>query len=184
MRSLFVPFSLLHLPAIAVPENPLIPDTWFQEITATDGSTQQSVVFTTIPGVGYTLFHSNDLESWAEIGRTYGLGHQFSAAMRETAPAPPPPDPQNPPIPAPVSAPASITVQASEGIAGGTVVSWPSLDNGSSVRYLVGGSMSAGWDNVPLFVQTYGTHQFFIFHPTGTTLPLIRTLPWDPGTRR
>jgi hypothetical protein len=73
----------------ATPENPLIPETWFQEMIASDGSTQQCIIFTTVPGVEYTFFHSNELEEWTEIGKTYGLGQEFAAAMRETAPAPP-----------------------------------------------------------------------------------------------
>ena len=159
------------LPLSATPENPLIPDAWFQEITATDGSTQQCVIFTTVPGVEYTFYHSHGLESWTEIGRTYGLGHQFSAAMRETAPAPPPPDPQNPPPPGSVSLPASITIKPSSGTAGGTVVSWPSVDHGNAVQYLITGTMATAWSSVPLFAETYGTHQFFISHTPGNTAP-------------
>ena len=146
MKHLLV-FSLLASTLFATPENPLIPSTWFQEITATDGSTQECIIFTTVPGVEYTFQHFNALETWTGIGKTYGLGQEFSAAMRETAPAPPPPDPQNPPPPAPVLGNASITIQPSSGSAGGTVVAWVSLDHGNSVRHLIAGSMVAAWNN-------------------------------------
>ena len=70
------------LPLSATPESSLIPETWFQNLTATDGSTQQCIIFTTIPGVEYTFFHSNNLKDWTEAGETYGLGQEFAAAMR------------------------------------------------------------------------------------------------------
>lgn len=159
------------LPICAAPDNPLIPDTWFQEIIATDESTQQCVIFTTVPGVEYTFYHSNALEEWTEIGKTYGLGQQFSAAMRETAPAPPPPDPENPPPPSAPLESASITIQASSGAAGGTVVSWASLDHGNATRHLITGNMASAWDTVPMFAEKHGTHQFFISHPSGSTVP-------------
>lgn len=155
----------------ASPENPLIPATWFQDITATDGSTQQCVIFTTVPGVEYTFHHSDDLVSWTEIGKTYGLGHQFSAAMMETAPPPPPADPENPPPPGPVLELASIIIQRSSGTAGGSVVSWPSLDHGNAVQYIITGNMVAAWDTVPVFAESHGTHQFFVSHPPGSTAP-------------
>lgn len=159
------------LPLTATPENPLIPPTWFQEIAATDGSTQHSVIFTTVPGVEYTFFHSHDLVEWTEIGKTYGLGHEFAAAMFETAPVPPPPDPENPPASPPVLANASITIQPSSGTAGGTVVSWASLDHGNAVSTLIAGNMAPDWNTVPLFAASSGGHQFFITHFSGTRIP-------------
>ncbi len=158
-------------PLSATPENPLLPVTWFQEIGATDGSTQQCIIFTTIPGVEYTYEFSRDLVEWAEIGKTYGLGQQFAAAMRETAPAPPPPDPENPPATPPALTSASITIQPSSGAAGGTVVSWASLDHGNAVSALIPGNMSADWQTVPLFTDAHGAHQFFIIHSTATAPP-------------
>ena len=171
MKNTFALLLFLSLPLSA--QEKLIPDTWFQDITASDGSTQQSIIFTTVPGVEYTFQHSNDLSTWTEVGETYGLGQQFAAAMRETAPAPAPPpaDPQNPPAPFVLPIPASLIIQPSSAVEGGTVVSWPSLDHGNSVQYLITGTMGTGWNNVPMFAQHYGTHYFFISHPTGTTTP-------------
>ncbi|QTN33680.1 hypothetical protein HZ994_15635 [Akkermansiaceae bacterium] len=172
MKSLFLlPFAITTLSA--TPENPLIPSTWFQEITATDGSTQQCVIFTTVPGVEYTFYHSDALETWTEIGKTYGLGHEFAAAMRETAPAPPPPDPENPPPMPPVPNSASIAIQASSGASGGTVVSWPSHDHGNAIQYLIAGNIASDWDTVPIFAASHGTHQFFITRPAGATTPPV-----------
>lgn len=159
------------LPLSATPENPLIPDTWFTDVTATDGSVQQCIIFTTIPGVEYTFYHSSTLEIWSEIGKTYGLGHQFSAAMRETAPAPPPANPTNPPPAGPILQPASITIKPSSGTAGGTVVSWPSLDHGNAVQFRIAGTMASAWSSVPIFAGSRGGHQFFISHTPGAMAP-------------
>ncbi|MEP5506446.1 MAG: hypothetical protein ABJZ54_10345, partial [Luteolibacter sp.] len=159
------------LPLSATPENSLFPSTWFQEISATDGSSQQCIIFTTVPGVEYTFYHSNDLASWTEVGKTYGLGHEFAAAMRETAPAPPPPDPQNPPPPAEPFVSASITLARSSGTAGGTVVSWPSLDHGNAVRHLITATMATEWDSIPIFAESHGTHWFAISHTPGNVAP-------------
>lgn len=159
------------LPLSATPENSLIPSTWFQEITATDGSTQQCIIFTTVPGVEYTFYHSNDLVSWTEVAQTYGLGHEFSAAMRETAPAPPPTDPQNlPPVPEPLVS-ASISIAPSSGAAGGTVVSWPSLDHGNAVRHLITATMATEWESVPIFSENHGDHWFAIAPITTSVTP-------------
>ena len=155
----------------AAQRSPLVPETWFQDLTAADGSVQQSVVFTTVPGVEYTFYHSDNLDVWAEVGKTYGLGHDFAAAMREVTPAPPPPDPQNPPAAPADLINASITIQSSSAIEGGTLVSWPSLDHGNAVRYLVTEDMAQEWDAVPLFVGSSTNYQFFISHPTGTIAP-------------
>lgn len=177
--SLWLPALLFAFPLQATPENPLVPATWFQEITATDGSTQHSVVFTTVPGVEYTFFHSHDLVEWTEIGKTYGLGHEFAAAMFETAPAPPPPDPENPPATPPAFTHASVTIQPSSGAAGGTVVSWASLDHGNAVNTLIPGNMAAAWQTVPLFAAAHGNHHFFIIHTTGDAAPPVENPQLD-----
>lgn len=159
------------LPLSASPEYSLIPSTWFQEITATDGSAQQCIIFTTVPGVEYTFYHSYDLVGWTEVAKTYGLGHEFAAAMRETAPAPPPADPQNPPpVPEPHIS-ASISIVPSSGAAGGTVVSWASLDHGNAVRYLITATMATEWEAIPIFAENYGDHWFAIVQTSTSATP-------------
>ncbi len=165
MRNLFLLFALLPSAITATPENPLVPDTWFQDLTAADGSIYQCVVFTTVLGVEYTFYHSSDLQAWTDIGKTYGLGHDFAAAMREITPAPPPPDPQNPPAAPADFINASITIQSSSAAEGGTVVSRPSLDHGNTVRYLVAEDMALEWDSVPLFVGSSANYQFLSATP-------------------
>ena len=167
------------LPLSATPESSLIPETWFQNLTATDGSTQQCIIFTTIPGVEYTFFHSNNLKDWTEAGETYGLGQEFAAAMRETAPAQPPPAPDNPPVGQPVPVNASITIQPSSGTAGGTVVSWASHDHGNSVRSLIPGNAVAEWQSDPFFAAIHGGHQFFIQYIASATAPPGNNPPLD-----
>ncbi len=172
--------SLLSaLPLSATPESPLIPETWFQNLTATDGSTQQCIIFTTIPGVEYTFFYSQDLLVWTEDGETYGLGQEFAAAMRKTAPAPPPPAPGNPPAGQPVPVNASITIQPSSGTAGGTVVSWVSLDHGNAVRVLIPGNAVAAWQSDPFFAAIHGGYQFFILYTADAVAPPENDPPLD-----
>lgn len=41
----------------------LLPEHWFEPLTALDGSSQQCLVFRTVPGVYYTVEHSLTLDS-------------------------------------------------------------------------------------------------------------------------
>jgi hypothetical protein len=103
-----------------------LPEHWFEQLTALDGSTQQCLVFRTIPGVFYTIEHSLTLDSWTEVTSVYGTGHEIPVAMREIVPPPP----QIPGQPAPLQAPASticLMLRRGESPDGGTFVSWRSL---------------------------------------------------------
>jgi hypothetical protein len=75
------------------------------------------------------------------------------------------------PPPSPDLANASITIQPSSGMDGGTVVSWPSLDHGNAISYLIAGTIASDWDTVSIFAAPHGSHQFFISHPIGTIAP-------------
>lgn len=54
MKNTILLLTITALPSFAVPGDPRIPETWFQDVTATDGSTQQSIVFTTTPAIRST----------------------------------------------------------------------------------------------------------------------------------
>ena len=83
-------------PSRSRPTDNSVPETWFQDLTAADGSVQQSVVFTTVPGVEYTFYHSDNLDAWADVGKTYGLGQEFAAAIAGSGSRPSATRPENP----------------------------------------------------------------------------------------
>ncbi len=151
------------------------PGSHFENIPAADASVLQCYVFQTTAGVSYQVEVSNDMQHWTTTDRVYGLGHEYVVTMREFTPAPPP-EPGVPP-PTPTSDPAksvSIRMQPSTGEAGGTVVAWPSLDNGSAVVVKIHGVMDAGWSSVPLYANRFGDYDFFVWHPDlATTPPLV-----------
>lgn len=64
------------LPLSASPENSLIPSMWFQEITATDGSAQQCIIFTTVPGAA-----EGAVVSWASLDHGSAVRYLITATM-------------------------------------------------------------------------------------------------------
>ena len=85
----------------------LLPERWIENIAATDGSVQQSLVFRTTRGVGYRVESSGDLVNWVHEEEIYGMGHEFVVPMRQFTPPPPLP-PGSPPValpPRPEAAP-------------------------------------------------------------------------------
>ena len=52
--------------------------------------------------------------------------------------------------------------------ASGTVLSWRSLDDGSSVIYRIAGQLHPDWSLSLLFSKRYDTHYFLIWHPNGS----------------
>lgn len=107
------------------------PESHFENVALADSSVQQCYVLQTTAGVRYTVESSNDLSHWTEQEEIYGLGNEYVVTMREYAPAPPPP-PGTPPTvrPAFPARNASLMLRRSAGPAGGTVISWRSLDHG------------------------------------------------------
>jgi hypothetical protein len=137
------------------------PEARFENIPATNASVLQCYVFQTSAGVGYQVEVSNDMLHWTATDEIYGLGHEYVVTMREFTPAPPP-EPGASPSPSP-SAPTkcvSIRMQPATGMAGGTVVAWPSLDNGSSVVVKIDGALDAGWSSIPLYANRFGDYDF------------------------
>lgn len=155
------------LPCVSASE--LLPARWFEELVATDGSTQRSLVFRTVPGVSYRVEVSDDLDSWETVSEIYGLGQEHPVPLVEMQPAPAG-GPAPPPVPPPTHY-ASIVLRRSSGSDGGLVLSWPSLDSGLPMKRSVAGSLVAGWDEVPLFADQFDDFHFFISHPGNPAPP-------------
>jgi len=163
-------------PAFSQSEDPILsarnlcPASHLENIPGTNGSVLECYVFKTTPGVGYQVEVSNDLTHWTTTDTVYGLGHEYVVTMREFAAAPPP-APGAPPS-TPPSVPAkcvSVRMQPAAGTESGTVVAWPSLDNGSAVMVKIDGILHAGWASVPLYAGGFGDYEFFVWHP-GTSI--------------
>jgi hypothetical protein len=70
-----------------------------------------------------------------------------------------------------------VRIQPSSEPAGGTVVSWASLDHGGPVNMLLAQNMAAGWNQVPLFWNRYGNHWFFILNQDLPAVPPAENMP-------
>lgn len=162
---------LLSATPLPAQEPGTAPAYWFENVPAGDGSIQASLVFTTIPGVQYTVETTHNLTDWMEVASLYGMGHEFVTPMREFT-APPPPDPNAPP-PAPW-APTSIVslrLTPSSDAAGGTVVSWISLDDETVRITLLPDALDTGWASLPFFSECYDAYYFFVSHPLASIPP-------------
>lgn len=148
--------------SVALPEN-FLPDGRIENLAATDSSVQQCYIFRTVPGVRYRVESSHDLAQWTPDEEIYGLGHEFSVAMREFTPAPETGGGSSS-LPASPVTNVSLLINPSSGTSGGTVVSWVSLDHGGPVTRLLSQSMSSDWERMPLFWERYGDHCFFILN--------------------
>lgn len=147
------------------------PDGHMENVPLPNDSVQQCYIFKTTAGVGYTVEVSNDLIHWTTQDEIYGLGNEYAVTMREFT-APPPPPPGTPPAEEPDPAKnASVSFQHASGGAGGTVVSWKSLDHGGPVSTRISGEIVAGWDQMPLFCERYDAYCFFILCSGATTSP-------------
>ena len=125
----------------------------------------------------YRVEVSDDLAEWSTESETYGMGYEFAIPVREAVP-PPPPGPGDPPAPiGPPVAFAALRMQRSSGAEGGTVVSWPSLDDGTAVSVFLEAEMHQDWQAIPLFAERYDDHEFFIWHPGNTTAPPAENPP-------
>jgi len=145
---------------------------WFENVSAEDNSVQRCLVFRTVPGVQYTIESSDSLGVWTEQYSIYGLGHEFVVPMVQVSSPPAPPPGDSPPSgPVDVTALVSLRMEPSSGEAGGTVVSWPSMDDGSAVIVRIPEILDPGWYNVPLFAERYGAYYFFISHPPWAVPP-------------
>ncbi|MCF7676091.1 MAG: hypothetical protein K9M97_12150 [Akkermansiaceae bacterium] len=161
--------TLLPLTGPARAQMPdLLPHYWQETLPATDGSYQRCLVFTTIPGVLYTVESSQDMLTWTAESTLYGMGHDFATPLFQTT-APPPPPAGDPPPPPPVPLPSfrlvSLRMQPADGTEGGTVVSWPSLSGSGGLICHIPEELTADWYGIPLYFESFGTWYFFVSHP-------------------
>lgn len=137
----------------------------FENISLADSSVQQCYVIEMTPGVHYTFEVSDNLGQWTPLEELYGLGGQYAVAMREFTPAPTPPPGTPPASPPAVATSVSLRIQPASGAAGGSVVSWRSLDHGGPVIVRISGEMDEEWNSIPIFWNQYGTYNFYFWHP-------------------
>ncbi len=179
MKSTLLLSLLLFLsPACPAAARDFLPEHWFETLPATDDSSQQCLVFRTTPGILYTVLESNDLQNWTPLSSPiYGLGHEVVVPIREILPAPPLP-PGSPPPPAFIPPThVSLVFRPAAGTAGGTVVSWRSLEGNHSLTFHIEQDLHPDWSTFPLFWQRYGDYYFFIAHfPTETAAPQANPL--------
>lgn len=125
----------------------------------------------------YTVESSNDLSNWTTQDELYGLGNEYVVTMREYLPPPP----GTPPIirPAPATN-VSLRVQPASGAAGGSAVSWPSLDHGGPVVVRIAGEMDAAWNRIPIFSNRFAAYNFFFWHPGVAAAPPAQNPPLGP----
>ncbi len=160
-----LPPVLLFLIVATTAARDFRPEAHLENISASDSSIQECYVFRTTAGVRYTVESSNDLTNWTVRDKIYGLGNEYVVSMRQFT-APPPPEAGAPPPTVLVpSWNASLMMRPASDPAGGTVVSWVSLDDGSPVIVRIAGAMDLAWASIPFFADHYGDYEFFIWHP-------------------
>jgi hypothetical protein len=161
---------IMGLPGLAFARE-LAPPIWFEDLPATDQSTQHCVVFKTVPGVRYTVESSPDLFTWTARDAVYGLGQEFVTPMYQFTPAPPASPGTLPITLAAPSYHASIKMEPATGDAGGIVVSWASLDDRGPRIVRIDGEMDPGWEQIPIYHDHFGQFNFFVWHPISTVSP-------------
>lgn len=134
------------------------PEIHQENMTAEDGSIQECKVFRTIPGVRYQVEFSRDNVNWTPGDEVYGLGHEYVVAIREIKAAPSP-------VSGSSSYNVSVVLQSVSDVAGGTMVSWGSLDGGGPRMVRIAGTLVEGWADFPLYADRYEAYDFFIHHP-------------------
>jgi hypothetical protein len=161
MKLRFLSLHLLTLASLCARD--FRPESHSENITLPDASIQECSVFTSIAGVGYTIESSTDLTQWSTQDAFYGTGGQHVVTLRQFK-APPPAPPGTPPVATgPQAINASLWIQRSTG--GGTLLSWPSLDQDGPMVYKISAEMAAGWNTATGFVEHYGNYEFYLSHP-------------------
>jgi len=143
-----------------------LPQTWFEDVSASDDSIQKCYVFPTLPGVLYTVETSHDMLDWTAVDEVYGLGSEHVVSMYEYTPPPPAPPGSGAPLPHPPPARhVSLCIQPCSGVEGGTLVSWASLDNGQAIKKRLAQALTVNWQTQPFFWHRYGNFNFTIQNP-------------------
>ena len=163
-------FLLSVTPALA---RDFRPATHMEYLPAGDSSVKECYVIQTTAGVGYTVQSSEDLTTWTAEDSFYGLGGEYLVTMRESTPAPPLPLGTPPAVRPPPTTNVSLRMNRASGAAGGTVVSWASLDDGGPRKVRILGEMVAGWNAIPFYAERFGDFDFFIMHQLPTIAPPV-----------
>ncbi len=163
-------FGVLFSPPLLRAQIPVVPDVpprhWIEEVADASGSGDiVSLVFSTIPGVGYSMQTSVDLAEWQTLDQTYyGLGQEVVPMFAKSPAATggggggsggEPPQPVQPTV--------NVSLVMRRVTGGGVVLSWRSLDTGTAVQhYLPSDYAAAEWDQMPLYWNSFGTYSFMI----------------------
>lgn len=172
-RALSVFAAALWAAAAADPQMPeLLPRYWQENLSDVNGTLTRCLVFTTVPGVLYTVEYSNDLTHWTADNTIYGMGHDFATPMIGTTLVTAPSGGGGPP-PAPVAAIrlVSLRLEPADDSAGGTVAAWRSLETQGALIYRIPETMAEEWQGVPLYAESFGAFYFFVAHSVGATTP-------------
>ncbi len=149
------------------------PEAYLETIPAADSSVQECYVFRTTAGVRYTVESTNNLIDWTAQEEIYGLGNEYVVTMRQFTPPPPPP-PGGPPILfSPPAKNVSIQMQRCATAEGGTLISWPSLDQSGPISVWIAGEMAPEWFQIPLYCERFDRFYFFIWNPSSTAAPPV-----------
>lgn len=147
------------------------PPCWVENFTHEDQSVSRVLVFSTVPGVSYTVETSHDLQQWTKDQTFYGLGQDIAISMIQTAaaPNPPPSAPPGTPVPVPMSFVSLLMRPASTG---GLILSWRSLDHQETVEHHCASlTLGAEWNESVLYMNHFGSYHFSISHPLQQAVP-------------
>lgn len=176
---IFPLFAVLASPVVAqslsetdpsLPGNPPKLDTGIT--TCEDGSRWHAFTFKTIPGLPYVVESSLDLGSWTETESIYGFGQEEVIIMKQAPALPVPPPPGTYHTPPPMVRVPIAQIIMRRGVGGGLVLTWKSLDDGSSKVFLFPNlSQDAGWAVMPGYVKRWGGYDFYLCNPYVPQVP-------------
>ena len=164
----------------------LLPAYWIENVEGTDGSIQQSLVFQTTKGVGYTVEWSDNLSSWNPDqsldgeGGVYGLSQQCVVPIREFTPPPPSAPPPGITYAPPIRRIVGLALRRSSGPEGGTIAIWPSLSGSGTASALLPVEMSVEWNTVVFSWHSYGPYGIHAYNFGQTALPAVVSASISP----
>jgi hypothetical protein len=142
-----------------------------EDYTHEDQSISRVLVFSTIPGVSYTVETSHDLLNWTTDQTFYGLGQDIAISMIQTAATPNPPPVPSPEAPAPTPV-TFVSLVMRPASTGGLILSWKSLDSQQPVEHHCA-SLVIGpeWQGNPFYMKRFDRFYFCISHPFASVSP-------------
>lgn len=140
--------------------------------TCEDGSRWHSFTYKTIAGLPYVVESGNDLTGWAEEDSIYGFGQEEVVIMKQAPALPGPPPPGAASTPPPLIRVPAAQIIIRPGTTGGLVMTWKSLDDGSTkVVLLPGLTQDPGWINMPGYVKRFDGYDFYLCNPLLPQIP-------------